>query len=117
MANSVATKKPLINTRRNAAPLRSSCSWLIRVLRARSLKAPLKKRVEFGIPFQTVEHRVRGQPALHLGTVLGNRLDQMLERLGLLSPERIERREVVVQEEVVAAQLRGALVRTLGLGV
>src|SRR5215469_13605658 len=69
------------------------------------------------IALETVEHRVGGEPAGDLLAVRLERLLQPLDRLGLLSPQRVERREVVVEEQIFGVEGSGLLVRTLGLCV
>src|SRR4029453_15683666 len=107
-AISEATKNALISTSTTA----------IAMCQASLLKKRASQQaLVLGIALEAVEHRIGGEPARNLLTVPLERLLQPLQRLGLLAPERIESREVVVEEEVLGVQRARLLVGPLGLGV
>src|SRR6266540_4702770 len=76
-----------------------------------------RERLELGRPLERLEHRVGLEPAPHLHGIRRDRLRERRERLRRLPPERVERRGVVVEEEVLGLQRAGLLVRALRLRV
>src|SRR5262249_51075177 len=80
-------------------------------------KCASQQALVLGIALEPVEHRIRREPASDLLPVRLEGLLQPLQRLGLLAPERVERGEVVVEEEVLGVQGPRLLIGPLGLGV
>jgi hypothetical protein len=107
-AISEATKNALIRTSTTAAAMcqASLLTWGVS-----------QQALVLRITLEAVEHRVGGEPAGDLLPVRLERLLQPLDSLGLLAPQRIERGEVVVKEQVLGVERARLLVRPLGLRV
>src|SRR5262249_40162783 len=69
------------------------------------------------IALEAVEHRVGGQPSGHLRLVRRASLLQPPQRFRLLPPQGVERRQVVVQQQIVRVESPGLDVGSLRLGV
>src|SRR5450432_846857 len=104
---SKATKKPLASTRRSA-PTRANHSIVT---------GPSKQRLELGVAFERVEHRVGGEPGRDLLAIERHRLLEVADRVFRAIPQRVERAEVVGEQQILGVELARAFVGALGLGV
>src|SRR5262249_22355171 len=105
-AISDATKKALMSTSTSAAAM---CQPSL--LKEGASQEALVLR----IALESVEHRVGGEPPGDLLSIRLERLLQPLGRLRLLAPERVQRREVVVEEQIIGIERARLLVPPLGL--
>src|SRR4051794_3642838 len=88
-----------------------------RIPAAHPRDSPPHERLELRVPLERAEHRIRLEPAAHLRRVRRHRAPERRERLLSLAPERVERRAVVGEEQVLRLELPRLRVGALRLRV